>query len=104
MSVLSPTVALMPQRRSASNPLFAGRDEDVLELDAEWALVYQQPYPDSDHEDCYLVQLNKWLPGGTGRVHLGRFPLHDTGSAVLALRGLIDRIEHAAAEPPDGLR
>lgn len=101
--MLSPTVFPMPQRRSASNPLFAGLGEEAFELDAEWALVYRQPYPDSDQEDCYLVQLNKWLPGGTGRVHLGRFPLADTGSTVLALRGLIDRIERAAAEPPDGL-
>lgn len=93
----------MPQRRSASHPLFAGHGEDVFELDAEWALVYRRPYPHSSREDCYLVQLNKWLPGGTGRVYLGRFPLEDTGSAVLALRGLIDRVERAAAEPPDEL-
>lgn len=87
----------MPQRHRPSP--FATPGEQALDLTDEWALVYRQPYPDANYEDCCLVQHNAWLPGGTGRIYLGRLPLHDLSSALGALAAVIDLIERANAVP-----
>lgn len=95
--MLGPTVSPMPQRHRTSP--FAGPGEQALELNGEWALVYRQPYPDANQEDCHLVQLNAWLPGGTGRIYLGRLPPDDLSAALGALVGVIDLVERMDARP-----
>src|SRR5688500_2193765 len=67
LSVLAPTVRLMPHH---SRPTHRAAHETLFRLSDEWALAYQPS--DADSEECFLVQRSGKLPGGEGRVHLGR--------------------------------